>query len=284
MSIKTILLHLATDERSSNNVLGGQSQRVRLAAASRLARRFDAVVDAFFIATPVSMPSAVTGRGASYAFLAEATAIATQKAGELEKAVRNSLADVRYSWHMAEGDHVDLLSERALLADLAIVTQSRGKSLEDRVMLHIPDQLPLNTDCPTLVLPDAMAEDAAIGRHVVIAWKSGREAANAVRRALPFLRTAEVVTVLTVDPPGQIDHGVADLMTWLDRQGVNASHVPNIHKGGDVGRVILACTHELGGDLLVMGAYGHSRLREILLGGATRDVLTHMNVPVLMTH
>lgn len=273
MPIKTILLHMANDDRHG----------ARLDAAVALAKRFGAFVEVLYIATPVSMPAAVTGRAASYGYIAEATAIAHEKAEQIEQEARQALKDCSYSWAVVEGDHVELLAERATYADLAIVTQSQGSALDDRVILHVPDRLPLETPCPTLVLPHDFAPDTAVGRHVVIAWKNTREAGRAVRNAMPFLQAAEKVTVLTVDAPRTADSG-RDLMVWLERHGVRSHHQSNIHQGGDVGEVILSCTRDLDGDLLVMGAYGHSRLREMVLGGATRTVLGELALPALMSH
>lgn len=274
MPIKTILLHMANDDRHDT----------RLRVAVDLAARFSAFVDVLYIATPVHMPAAVTGRGASYGFLAEATAIAHEKAGLIEHEVRQALKDCSYSWTVDEGDHVELLAARAAFADLAIITQTRSDRLEDRVLLHVPDRLPLQASCPALVLPHDGVPEEGFGRHIVIAWKNTREAGIAVRAALPFLRDAEKVTILTIDPPGHTGDSGRDVMIFLERHGVRTHHQANIHQGGDVGDVILTCVRDLGGDMLVMGAYGHSRLREMVLGGATRTVLGQAEVPVLMAH
>ena len=274
MPIKTILLHMANDDRHA----------ARLEVAVGLARRFSAFVEVLYVAPPVSMPAAVTGRAASYGYIAEATAIAHERAEQIEQEVRQGLKDCSYSWSVVEGDHVELLARRAAYADLAIVTQSHGDSLDDRVMLHVPDRLPLETPCPTLVVPHDFAPQTVIGRHVVIAWKNTRESGRAVRNAMPFLQAAEKVTILTIDPPGhRLDSG-HDLMVWLERHGVSSHHEANIHQGGDVGEVILTSARDMGADLLVMGAYGHSRLREMVLGGATRTVLSELVMPALMSH
>lgn len=274
MPIKTILLHMANDERHD----------VRLRVAVSLAARFSAFVDVLYIATPVHMPAAVTGRGASYGFLAEATAIAHEKAGQIEHEVRQALKDCSYSWTVDEGDHVELLASRAAFADLAIITQSHPGHLEDRVLLHVPDRLPLQSPCPALVLPHQGVPEEGFGRHIVIAWKNTREAGAAVRAALPFLHEADRVTVLTIDPPGHTGDSGRNIMIYLERHGIRTHHQSTIHQSGDVGETILACTEALEGDMLVMGAYGHSRLRELVLGGATRTVLSDATIPVLMAH
>ncbi|AWK87039.1 universal stress protein [Azospirillum thermophilum] len=274
MSIKTILLHMANDDRHA----------ARLEAAVALAKRFDAFVEVLYVATPVSMPAAATGRAASYGYIAEATAIAHERAEQIEREVRQALAGCSFSWTVEEGDHVALLAERATYADLAIVAQSGAEEGGERIALHVPDRLPLETACPTLVLPPAFKAGMTMGEHVLVAWKNTRESTHAVRNAMPFLQAATKVTVLTIDPPNHRGDSGRDLMVWLERHGVRSHHQANIAHGGDVGDLILTCAADLGADLLVMGAYGHSRLREMVLGGATRTVLAKLHLPALMSH
>lgn len=137
---------------------------------------------------------------------------------------------------------------------------------------------------PVIVVPSAPPEEA--GRRVVIAWNGSREAARAVKDALPILERAEKVTVLCVDQDSQgsnVPPGRA-LADQLSRHGIAAVE-DNIARGGiAVGDAILSRIADLGGDLLVMGAWGHSRLREIVLGGVTKRILEHCAVPVLMSH
>jgi nucleotide-binding universal stress UspA family protein len=141
---------------------------------------------------------------------------------------------------------------------------------------------------PVIVVPSAPPEDA--GRRVVIAWNGSREAARAVKDALPILERAEKVTVLCVDQDGQggnmrgnVPPGRA-LADQLSRHGIAAAE-DNIVRGGiAVGDAILSRIADLGGDLLVMGAWGHSRLRQFVLGGVTRRILENCAVPVLMSH
>lgn len=273
MPIKTILVHLSNDERHS----------ARLEVAVALAQKFHAFLDILYIATPVTMPAAMTGRGASFAFIAEATAIAHEKADQIEEEVRQACRNVSYSWTIEEGDHLELLAARALYADLAIVTQSHPAHLEDLVRLHIPDQLPMQATCPTLVLPwEGWTERP--GRSMLIAWKGTRESSRSVRNALPLLQAAERVTILTIDAPDHTADSSRELSVFLARHGIATDHQSNIHDGNDIGEIILNTGHDLGCDSIVMGAYGHSRLRELVLGGTTRYVLGHMQVPVIMSH
>lgn len=275
MPIKTILLHMANDDAHAG----------RMAVAAALAKRFSAHIHALYIATPVSMPAGATGRAASYGYMAEATAIAHENAERIEQEVRQALDGLSYDWAVEEGDHVDLLAARASYADLVVVAQSAAVRAGDRISLHnIPDRLPLETATPVLVLPPSQPATAAIGRHALVAWKNSRESARAVRAAMPFLQEAESVTVLTVEPPGQRSDEAAALTEWLHRHGIAARPQSVIASGGEIGDMILSCCADQGADLLVMGSYGHSRLRELVLGGATREVLEGLTLPALMTH
>ncbi|BAI72135.1 universal stress protein UspA-like nucleotide-binding protein [Azospirillum sp. B510] len=275
MPIKTILLHMANDDAHAS----------RLAVAAALAKRFSAHIQALYIATPVSMPAGATGRAASYGYMAEATAIAHENAERIGQEVRQALDGLPYDWAVEEGDHVDLLAERASYADLVVVAQSAAVRSGERVSLHhIPDRLPMATATPVLVLPPRQTAAAVIGRHVLIAWKNSRESARAVRAAMPFLEAAESVTVLTIEPLGVQTCDAAALVEWLHRHGIAARPQSVIASGGEVGDMILSCCADQGADLLVMGAYGHSRLRELVLGGATRKVLEGLSLPALLAH
>jgi nucleotide-binding universal stress UspA family protein len=275
MPIKTILLHLADDERRA----------ARLAVAASLAHRFGAFVEALYVAAPVFMPVAAAGEAASYGYIAEAAASAHARSGDIEQEARAALRHVSFSWSVAAGDPVERLARRAAYADLALVSQSQGPALDERLppMRH-PDRLPLYTPCPTLILPhDHPVDRPVAGRHILVAWRDSREAGVAVRNAQRFLVEAERVTVLTVDPPQTDADAGRDLIVYLERHGVRAGHRA-LTQQGDVGHSILDAADDLNCDMIVMGAYGHSRLRELVFGGATRTVMRHMRTPVLMSH
>ena len=126
------------------------------------------------------------------------------------------------------------------------------------------------------------------GKKVLVAWNARREAARAVFDALPLLQQAQEVKVIWVNP--QDEGGVAsdvpagDICAALARHGVKCEATEVARPQTNVGRTLLMRAAEYGSDLLVMGCYGHSRLREFVLGGASRHVLDHMTIPVLMSH
>jgi len=123
---------------------------------------------------------------------------------------------------------------------------------------------------------------------VMLCWNASRECARAAADALPFLQAAEQVIVLVIDPEVSADrHGQepgADVALWLARHGVKVAVQRDVAADAEVGEIILSRAADHGVDLIVMGIYGHSRLREMMLGGVSRTLLSSMTVPVLMSH
>ena len=123
---------------------------------------------------------------------------------------------------------------------------------------------------------------------MLVAWNASRAATRAINDAMPLLAGAETVTVLCVDPDEDSRaHGEVpgmDIAAHLARHGVKASVESTVSGGIGVGNALLSRASDIGADLLVMGAYGHTRVRELLLGGATRTILKSMTLPVLMAH
>ncbi|MGB8275042.1 MAG: universal stress protein [Alphaproteobacteria bacterium] len=274
MSYKTILVHLSNDK----------AHMTRLRIGIGLATRYEAHLVALYIATPISMPAEIAGRAASTAYLAEATEAARERAQHVRAEIESWCARQKLSWEWqtGEGDHLDILARHANYADLAVVSHSRAELVEDRVIFHVPEHLPLVAPCPVIVLPTE-GEPTPIEGHVMIAWKECRQSARAVEDAIPVLKRAGKVTVLTVLPAEQEAVPGQALVAYLARHGVAAQAVNDIN-GGGIGEVILAHARQEKASLLVMGAYGHSRLREMVMGGVTRHVLNNLSVPVLLAH
>lgn len=135
---------------------------------------------------------------------------------------------------------------------------------------------------PLLVVPYTQQE-VGTGRRVLVAWNGSPQAVHALSAALPVLRRADTVTVASFDTPVEPAADDAGLGPYLARHGVNAEIV-HASTGFDVGDAMLSMAADRSADMLVMGGYGHARLHELLLGGATRTVLQSMTVPVLLAH
>jgi nucleotide-binding universal stress UspA family protein len=189
--------------------------------------------------------------------------------------------DVQGEWEMAVGLPASYVTRRAQGIDLVILGQ---RTPDHSTGLDAPQEVVLACGRPVLIVPYA-GHIERIGETAIVAWNGSREAARAVQDALPLLSAAASVTVFLVNPEEAADIADAhNLVIHLARHGLNAKKLVVREDILAVSDTVLAQVAALDADLLVMGAYGHSRLREMILGGVTRDVLRNMNVPVLMSH
>jgi nucleotide-binding universal stress UspA family protein len=265
--------------------------RERLDLAAALAERFAAHLVGLY-----PLPTPQVPRHLGYydpalldPFLAELRQRASSAAVKMRETFEHvtGLRRLSAEWReITEGPDADPVLH-ARYADLAILGQLNPDRVETELIPPRPEQVALASGRPVLIVPYAGRFDN-VGRRIVIAWSSTREAARAVSDAMPFLESADLVNVLTIDPRERPDgHGElpgADIAVHLARHGVKAQIERTVSAGLPVGEVLLSRIADLGADLLVMGAYGHSRVRELLLGGATRSVLRSMTLPVLMSH
>ena len=176
-----------------------------------------------------------------------------------------------------------LVMEHARCTDLIIAGQV-DPTWDFSLMLDFPERLALESGRPVLVVPHD-GHYRELGRNAVIAWKPAREAARATFDALPLLKDAERVQILEVKPSAGITvEQDTSIAASLGRHGIKPILQSAIKPDSRVGEEILSRVAHEGADLLVMGAYGHSRLREYVLGGATRYIARHMTVPTLWSH
>ena len=183
------------------------------------------------------------------------------------------------------GAVTDAVAARSRYADLVVLPlpYGKGRGVEDEA---VTEAALFEGMAPVLVVPDrGMA--SADPRHVVVAWNQSREALVATRRAMPFLRRADGVSIVVIDPPAhgpeRSDPG-GMLCQTLVRHGVRAEVVVLARTLPRVSDVLARYLRDANADLLVMGAYGHSRFREAILGGGRRDMLEKAEVPVLLAH
>ena len=185
------------------------------------------------------------------------------------------------------GDPVQALAVSARYADLIVMGQVDMETADGPGERDFPDHAIIGSGRPTLMIPYA-GSFATFGQHAVVAWSATRESTRAVTDALPLLQRAKKVTVIVGDAkPGVGGHGEtpgADIALYLARHGVQVEVSQERTAGIDVGSLLLSRISDLSADLLVMGGYGHSRMRELVLGGVTRTILREMTVPVLMSH
>jgi nucleotide-binding universal stress UspA family protein len=222
--------------------------------------------------------------------LEEAGAVERAIASEADqgKAVAQAFAKVAeregvsHAFEIGEGDPSDLLLYASRLQDLIIL----GKSREASELLHGPVVQVVLSGRPALVVPRDRSAILPL-KHAVIAWNGSAQSAAAVRQALPLLAKASRVSVLNGRPHDwHLSWGLPplDIAAYLSRHGIAAELVA--FDGGDdeAGAAILTFAGGGEADLLVMGAFGRSRFKEWVLGGATRLVLERMTMPVFMAH
>lgn len=177
-------------------------------------------------------------------------------------------------------DVAEIVNRHAHYADLVILGQTARNPADQSVPGDLPERVVLGSGCPVLVIPYASALHT-VGERAMIAWAPGREAARAVRDALPLLKGAEHVCITEIAPHGT---GGALLGAHLETHGIGARVKQILATEVGVGDTLLNQISIEGSDLLVMGAYAHSRFGAPVLGEVARHILNHMTVPVLMSH
>lgn len=178
------------------------------------------------------------------------------------------------------------LTLQARYCDLVVLSQTDPDEPSTRAISDLPEYVVLNSGRPVLIVPYAGAFKT-IGEQVLVAWDGRMEANRAVANAIPLLRRAKNVVIALFNPAGDADglggEPGADVALFLARHDVKVEVMPQATPI-DVGDALLSLVADLGSDLIVMGGYGHTRFREVLLGGVTRTVLATMTAPVLMSH
>jgi nucleotide-binding universal stress UspA family protein len=265
MAYRTILIELADDSGLERRLQVGRS----------LADRFQTTLIGMHVMPPPFIPY---GEAAVYVGpdLIEAQRKANREVAERVRATFRRVCGegTNAVWQEAEGDRGALLAEAARTTDLLIARHAKIGATEAPDVL---DQLMTAIGVPVLALPSGFSGD--LGQTVLVAWNGSREATRAVHDALPFLHGAKRLILCAVGEEAATSLEAAGAMLWRHGLAVHAHRVEE--PDGNAGEVLLAqCTAE-GADLLVMGAYGHARLRELVLGGATRHILREATLPVL---
>lgn len=278
MSYKTILVHCDASPKLSQ----------RLDVAVELAQRHGAHLVGAYIQEPFDVPSFADGTMpmdflyASYETSAKADHDAAATA--FDKATKGT--HLPTEWRVTKGYVENELAIQARYADLLVLGQA-DPDAEWPTPQDLPSSVALATGRPTLVVPHIGIRSRP-GNTVMLCWNASRESARAASDALPLLAAAEKVIVLLVDAKSSTHgHGAepgADVATWLARHGIKVAVQRDVAADADVGGVILSRAADHGVDLIVMGMYGHSRMREMVLGGASRTLLASMTVPVFIAH
>lgn len=278
MTYKTILVHLNNERRSGP----------LLECAMALGERFGShviglyVFPAFRLTPPVPMP-----------FSRELAGTLRGELREEERRIRlvfdtvSKGRSVVAEWRSVTSERrpvADIVLDHARAADLVIASQADPDwGFSD--ILDCPDRLAIECGRPVLVIPSS-GRCSGIPRTVLVAWNGRRESVRALFDAVPLLTLAETVEVLTVDERSRDEASLPDteIAAALARHGAKVKLTRLIPRNGSAAGEIRARAIDLNADMLVMGAYGHSRLSEFVFGGATRHLLKEMTIPVLFSH
>ncbi|MGI9436045.1 MAG: universal stress protein [Geminicoccaceae bacterium] len=263
--------------------------KARIDTAIELASRFDAHLTALYLVPEIILPVAAEGYMG-----ADVYTDIEQHERERGEAVLDRFRqaadakDVEYDTRIDRGtiaEFADRLEVHSRYADLLIIGQPDQSAREPTA--PEPGDVALSAAAPVLVIPFIGLREG-FGKRPMIAWNASREAARAVKNAMPFLERADAVDVVTFRPrEGRDAHGElpgADIALHLARHGVEVDVQRLDGNDIDVGNALLSHAADRDSDLLVMGCYGHSRVREWVLGGATRTILRSMTLPVVMAH
>lgn len=275
MSYKTLLVHIDDSKRCE----------ARIAFAADLAVKYGAhLVGLYVVCQDVLRPllsgdesldlSANEARHAQQAIDAQArfTAVA-QRTG------------CPFEWRAPSGPSVETAVLHARHADLIVLGQEDPNDAATRIARNFVEDVIMSVGRPAIVLPHA-GRIPTFGESVLVAWDGGRESARALADAIPILKHARFVTVVTIrkHPEGAAPDDI-DVAAYLDRHGVRASFATVPRPAGvGTGATLLNQLSDRHADLLVMGAYGHARTRERMIGGVTRTLFETMTAPVFMSH
>lgn len=277
MTYATVMVSLALD----------QSNEARLDAAGELAERFDAAIVGI-AASQFTPPLYFTSGELAQDLIDEGQASIKKRIAELEVQFRQAVKSraTQVEWRSAIDFPARHILREARCADIIVSAGDRG-ALSDPLAQASPKDLVMQAGRPLLIVPDSASWVDL--RSVLVAWKDTTEARRAIADALPMLRKARNVTVAEI-PENEDGRSAAasrmrDVVAWLSRHGVSASElVADRDEDRDATAQLDGIAADIGAGLIVAGAYGHSRFRELILGGMTQHLIAQPARCVLLSH
>jgi len=276
---------------------GTAAGEAALTTSLMIARRFNAHVTALHVRVDSRDVAPLAGEGLSGAMIEEMMSATEKESGDRAYAVRSMFerfvarqevvvgeprAGLHYptaSFASVTGREEDIVAQQARLSDLTVVPHpDAGEDVSSSDALHA---VLFDSGRPVLISPQIAPK--SIGTRVCLAWNGTAESAESALAALPWMQQVEAVRILSAEGYQRRGPAAPDLAAYLALHDVNADIVMFKSVGGSVGAGLLAAATEFGCDLLSMGAYSHSRLRQLILGGVTRHVLEYSTLPVMMT-
>ena len=286
MAIRKLLLPLT----------GTAAGEAALATALITARIWNAHVTALHVRVDSRDVAPLAGEGLSGAMIEEMMSATEKESTDRAHAVRalferfvaahdvlvteprRGATGATASFATITGREEDLVAQQARLADLTVVPHPEaGEDVSSSDALHA---VLFDSGRPVLISPQKAPD--SIGTRICVAWNGTAESAAAVLGALPWMQRASAVRVLTAEEYHRRGPQAADLVAYLGLHGIDCDIATFRPIDKEVGAGMLAATRDFGADLLAMGAYSHSRLRQLILGGVTRHVLEKSTIPVMM--
>ncbi len=283
ITIKTILVYLDTEEHAADLI----------GIAASIAEATTAHLVALHVVSDVFVSATMSLEAMGEMIEAERQAYAA-KAARIEVRYRQAVAGLRIpnEWRAVQAHletAADVVMRHGRTADLIVLGQSEHEL--DVFGTDVSEEVMLGAGRPVLLVP-LKGRNGPIGKRILIAWKDSREAARAVFDALPFLEQSDMVYILSVKPerrrstgtPSPLTIPAADIAASLAHHDVRCEIVEVVGPEVTVADEILSQVKEHRCDMVVMGGYGHSRMRELFFGGTTQSMFDSLTVPVLMSH
>lgn len=270
--MKSVLLHIHDDE----------GQESRFQAATDIVRAFDGHLTCVQ-AAPYEYPIFGDPFGGAYV-LPTVLAEVRREQKETQKRLEERLdhVGVNWNWTKYDGPAAKMLIDHSRLADLIVLSHVPDTAKGHDSWPPLTADVAVHSRAPVLAVP-ADTKNFPCDGKAIIAWNGSFEASEAVKAALPLLRMASSVTIVSVTE-SELVYPATDASIYLARHGIASDLVNQPAKDRSVSDALRTAIQSHGGDYLVMGAYGHSRIREKILGGVTRDLLRNSSVPLLMAH
>ncbi|KQX21477.1 universal stress protein [Variovorax sp. Root434] len=280
MNFRTILVHLDRSDRSAaRSALAAQWAKAHEGHLVGLVPTglYDGVIPIDAIATGMTD------------YIADAASHLRLRAEAISREFREGIhasGYLSYEVRLVDGATVDAVVRHGRASDLVVLGQDDESDAMDTTVHGLVQQVLMEAGRPLLIVPCA-GNFSAPAKNVVVTWDGSRESAIAIHTALPALLGASRVTLVSYRHPGEEGDEqrllIPEMIQFLQRHGIQARSEREVTEI-DIADALLSRISNLGADLLVMGGYGHSRFRERVLGGVTRQILAQMTVPVLMAH
>jgi nucleotide-binding universal stress UspA family protein len=267
-----ILLHIHDDDAA----------QARMQAALDLARALNGHLSCLHV-TPFNNYIASDVFGGVYV-LPDVMAAVAKHSEKMRADIQAQLSreDVAWSYEGCDGDPAAALVDRARLADFVVLSRATRDPAPNEP-LPLAGDVAVHTRALVLAVPPAPVGFDACGA-AFIAWNGSIEAANALKASLPMLKLASAINIVTVVEDATSEFPATDGAEYLSRHGLKAAVHSVDRNNRSAGEALLGALADIGGAYVVMGAYGHSRARELLLGGVTRHMLKNCPVPLLLAH